>query len=362
MKCSLFLFLLLPGLLPAIPDGGEAEKKITREFAIQANGRLTIDNRYGDLDIAIGESNKIKFDITIRANSGNDRKAAEAIDRVHIDFSEGFNRVDARTVIDKSASWTSWFGSSSQEMEINYQVLVPADIYLELHNRYGNIFLEKTDRDAQVEIEYGDIRLGDINAKLSLDMAYSEGSISQIRQGEFDLSYAELEMEDSDALSVEMKYTDLAMGSSARLQLVSSYGDFKGMDIDELVYSGKYDDLEIDRVKTIDAESGYTGIRLHGLEQTGEFDMRYGDLSIDHIGRGFNRLNINASYTGVALSFVPGTSFGIDAETNYCDIQHTDLQVTMETQEGASSTLKGNRGTGGGMLFARMNYGELTIE
>lgn len=362
MKCSLLLLCLLPLMALAHGKGERVEKKITKQFAITSNGRFTVDNKYGDVDIAIGVSNSIKVDVTIVVEAGNVKKAQEGLERITVTFNEGMNRVDARTEIESSSSWLSWFNSDNVEMEINYQVLVPADIYLELRNRYGDIYLERTDRDINVDIAYGDIRLGDINAKLKLDMAYSEGSTSQISQGDLNLSYSDLEMENSHLLDVDMKYTDLVMGSVNRLDLVSAFSDIQGQDVDEVTYSGKYDDLQLDRAKKVNAESGYSEIHLQGLDQNGEFDMRYGVLIIENIGRDFSKLNINTSYTHVALSFTPGASFSLDADVSYCDIQHEGLKVTEDIERTTSRTLKGSRGSGGGLVYARMSYGELIID
>lgn len=370
MKCSILVFLLMPFMATAgngeesasTPLSTSVEKKINRDFNIQANGLLNIDNKYGDLDIAIGESNKIKFDITIKVTTGSQKKAQEMLDNITVNFSEGTNRVNAETIIQSTSSWMSWFQTGTQEIEINYQVLVPKDVYLQLQNKYGSIFLQSTDRDAKIDLAYGDIRLGDINANLDLEMSYSEGSLSQIKQGQLNLSYSELEMENSQAMTVDMKYSELVMGSSGRLNLVSSYGNMKGGDVEDVSYSGKYDDIYFDRVKSITADCGYTGVEVGGLASTGSFDMRYGDLVISHIWPGFKQINISTSYTGVELGFQEGANFYIDAATNYCDINHENLKISEYIERAASVTMKANRGTGGGVVKIVMNYGELSIE
>ena len=363
MKCSVLLFLFLPLLAMAGKDGEHAEKKITREFNIQVNGHLNIENKYGDVDIAMGEENKIKFDITIKASAGSQKKAQELIDNITVDFNEGINRVDAKTVVESSSSWMSWFNTGSNEIEINYQVLVPKDIYLELNNKYGSIYLESTDRDAKIDLAYGDIRLGDLNANLDLDMAFSQGSLSQIKQGQLSLTNSELEMENSQSLSVDMKYSELTMGSSGRLNLVSSYGETKGVDVEEVSYTGKYDNFKVERVKSISADCNLTDVEVGGIASSGSFDMHYGDLDVSNIGIGFKSLNISSSYTDVKLSFQDGASYSIDAVTNYCDINHSDdLKVSEYIERTTSATLKGSKGTGGGVIKAVMNYGELSIE
>ena len=362
MKCSFLLLLLLPMLGFAGTKGEEAEKKISRQFTTQANGYLDINNRYGDIDIAIGESNKIKIDVLITAEASSLKKAQEAIERVNVTFQESSNRVSAQTEIASNSGWSSWFDTGEANLRINYHVLVPEDIYLSLINKYGNIYVETTSRDLRIDLSYGDIRLGDIKSKLSLKMAYGDGTMAKIADGDIDLSYSDLEMKDANAVRLEMKYTDLVMGSATRLKLISSYSNLRGKDVSELSYAGKYDDLVFERVKDIEAESAYSGLKLGGLGTSGRFDMRYGDLSVGDIERGFAMININTSYTGVILDFLEDASFTIDAQNNYCDINHHGLKVTEDIQKAGSTTLKASKGTGGGQVIARMNYGELSIQ
>ena len=68
------------------------------------------------------------------------------------------------------------------------------------------------------------------------------------------------------------------------------------------------------------------------------------------------------AYTGVVLRFAPSASFSIDAENSYCDIHHSGLKVMEDIQKTGSTILKASRGSGGGMVYARMSYGELKIE
>src|SRR6187431_33064 len=177
MKCS-FLLLLIPVLGFAGMNGEVVERKISKQFTTQANGFLDISNRYGNIDVAIGATNQIKIDVRITAESSNVKKAQEAVDRINIVFEETTNRVTARTEVGNNSGWNSWFDDSNVNIKINYTVIVPPDIFLELTNKYGNIYVETTNRDLKIDLAYGDIRLGNINARLKLDMSYSDGAIS----------------------------------------------------------------------------------------------------------------------------------------------------------------------------------------
>ncbi|MEP6647469.1 MAG: DUF4097 family beta strand repeat-containing protein [Saprospiraceae bacterium] len=361
VKCSLLL-LLVPFFAFMLKDSEHVEKKVNREFTIQPNGYVTLTNKYGSLDVAIGEDNQVKINVTISAKASSEKKAQEAVDRISIDFEEGNNRVQATTNIESANGWLSWFNFGKTEMEINYQVLVPKDIYLDLTNKYGDIYMESTDRDLKIELAYGNIRLGDVNANLKMDMSYSEGNISQIKDGDITLKYSDLEMEDGQNVTMNNRYVDLKTGSIQKLNLESAYSNLKSVSIGQFEYNGKYDDVVLDRAGSVHAETAYTDIVIDEVEKGGDFDMRYGDLQLKQIHRGFSNININTSYTGVEIELTSDASFSIDAETNYCDISHPELKIMEDSQRELSATLVGSRGVGGGEIKARMSYGELNIE
>ncbi len=361
IKCST-LMLLLP-LLVFAGERERVEKRINREFIIQSNGRVELLNKYGNMDVAIGSGNKVSIDVVISVTSSSEKKAKEALDKITVDFEEGNNRVSATTEIESNTRWMNFFSPGKVDIDIHYQVRVPEDVFLDLVNKYGNIYVETTNRDIDIDLAYGDLRLGDINGKLNLKMAYSNGSISQIGDGSLELSYSDLEMEDANDLNMDIKYTDVKSGTFQKLRLHSAYSDLHSISIGQIDYTGKYDDIALEYVNTINATSGYTGIVLEELTGPGSFDMRYGDLKIQNIHRGFQKLNINTSYTGVDLEFKPEASFSMEAHLTYCKIKYDKLNVSLSSNEGSKfKTFKGSRGSGGGVIVARMDYGELKIE
>lgn len=364
MKCNFLLFLLIvPFFALAGSDDPRLEKKINREFSIRSDGRVELDNRYGNIDIAIGSSNQVKIDVTIAATAPNERRAQEMLNKVTIAFEEGNNRVSARTDIGSNTSWTSWLTPGKTEIDIHYQVSVPADVYLDLVNRFGNIYLETTNRDLEIDLSYGDLRLGDINAKLKLTMMYSEGSISQIKEGNLQMAYSELEMEDASQLDLDMKYGDIVSGTIKKLNLTSSYSDLEANEVSMMTYTGKYDDVEIDRVEMIVAETGYTDIVIGELTQDATFNMRYGDLTISNIRRGFSKINLNTSYAGVMLNFMKDAGYTLDVNVNYCDVrENPDMKISERIEKPTNVVLKGTHLGGGGTVYARMNYGELILD
>ncbi len=361
VKYSL-LFILLPLLAFAGGKGERVEKVIHRQFSIQSNGVLSIENKYGSVDITPGPSNQIKINVTMAVEASSTKKAQEALDQIDIAFAEGQNKVSAITQVGSSSNSNSWFGSQNNNIEINYKVVVPVDIYLELKNKYGAVYVETTNKNLDINLSYGDIKLGEINADLVLDMAYSEGSISSIKNGQIKLAYSELEIDNSASVDIRIQYTDLSMGKNEGANIDASYSDFEANYIGSLVFAGKYSDVAIKNVKKIDARGSYTDIELGGLATSGTFTITYGDLEIENISAVFAEININTSYTDVSLAFQDAASFSIDAQTSYGDIKHSGLRVMEHIEKGISNTFKGSKGSGGGKVLVKMSYGDLEIE
>ncbi len=360
MRYSL-LFLLMPFLSFAGIKGEKLEKEINRQFSIQTNGVLKINNKYGAVDITTGTSNQIKIKVKVTAEASSKSKAQETLDRVNILFDEGGNEVSAVTQVESSSGFKTWFSSSNMNVEINYTVVVPADIYLKLANRYGTVYVETTDRDLEIDLAYGDIRLGDVHANLSLEMAYSEGSISNIKYGQIKLEYSELQMEDAESVVIQMQYTELSLSSVPTARIDASYSEFEANQIGSLTYTGKYADVAIGRVGSIDAKSSYTDIEIGAFDAKGNISMTYGELEIENIGSGLTQLDIKTSYTDVSLAFLTNANYTIDATTSYCDIKHRNLKVIEFIDKGSSSSLKGSNGSGGGIVLVKMTYGDLDI-
>lgn len=362
MKCSI-LFFFLPCMAFAGLDAEVAEKKIQRDFKIRSEGMLEIDNRHGNIDIAIGPVGSIKMEIFISVSSGSKSRSEEALDRIDVMFEEGNNRVSAVTEIESEGTgWKTWFSSGKLKLDIRYQVLVPADVFLELTNKFGNIYVETTNRDLDIELSYGELNLGDINADLTLEMNYSEGTLSQILDGTFELDYSDIEMENAEQVTLEMKYGNLKAGSIKKLTLESASSDLRFISVDKMDIDSKYGNIHVEQAGEMNTESSFTTITVDELTSDGNFNMRYGDLKIYKVQRSFSALNINTSYTGVQLKFAPGASYTLDAVTNYCDIVYTQLKVTESIAKNTNRVIKGTVGTGSARVNARMNYGELRLE
>ncbi len=118
------LFLLMPALLFANNDRlkYKKEKTIKKEFSVNANAELKVNNSFGNVDIVSWNENRIEIVVNIITEGNNEDKAQKRLDEIDVEFSATGSNVYAKTIFHKKGS-RNWFGSNNNSsMEINYTI------------------------------------------------------------------------------------------------------------------------------------------------------------------------------------------------------------------------------------------------
>ena len=63
------------------------EKKLHKEYSVNAGASLTVDNSYGNIDIVSWDENRIVIDVTITTNGNNEEKVQKKLDNIEVEFS-----------------------------------------------------------------------------------------------------------------------------------------------------------------------------------------------------------------------------------------------------------------------------------
>lgn len=158
---TLLILLMLPALVFSNNNWKKGkhtkEKTIHKEFDVNSDAMVKIDNSYGNLDIVTWDENRVVIDITITTNGNNEDKVQDKLDKIDVDFSSSSTLVSAKTRFGKSSkSWFSW-GNSNVNMKINYVVKMPITNSVDLENDYGSINLDKLEGKAIISCDYGKI-------------------------------------------------------------------------------------------------------------------------------------------------------------------------------------------------------------
>ncbi|QTD38300.1 hypothetical protein JL193_03085 [Polaribacter batillariae] len=200
-------FLLL--LFPFISSANNKEKKheksktITKEYNVNSNALVALDNSYGDLNITTWDKNRVEIEVKITVNGNDLEDVEEKLNSINVAFSASSSKVSAKTVFGKKKnSWSWWKRSKNVNYKINYFVKMPKTNNINLKNDYGSIYLGNISGEATINCDYGKIVVGELssnNNNISLDYC-STSTIAYIKSGDINVDYSKLSIENSEKL------------------------------------------------------------------------------------------------------------------------------------------------------------------
>lgn len=104
---SLYKIIVILFLVPVIANANDLKKrheksrKVNKEFTITKNGKVNINNKYGDVKITTWNSNKVEIEVTITVKGDDLDNVEERFENIDILFESNANIVSARTTFEK---------------------------------------------------------------------------------------------------------------------------------------------------------------------------------------------------------------------------------------------------------------------
>lgn len=347
---SLFKFLLFFTVIPLILNGkSDFEKKIEKEFKIASNGKTSINNRYGKVDLKTWDENKVKIKVTIQVEASNSSEAEKIFDRVKIIFNNSNDQVSALTEIESPSKSSWWLITSTvkQNFSINYEVFIPENNSLSLVNKYGNIFV------------------GDIQGQSEINLAYGTGKIQSLKgKSTIDLSYGGLDIQNVTSANISIKYSNLSILQIQSLNLESKYSNINIDRIGRMISESKYDNYKIQNSGSIQLISQYTTLKVEELSDEIKLDLKYGSAKIN-LTNSFQCVQINGSYADFKIGVGDQSNFKFDVESKYASVKYpSSLNLSTQIERDHQKTIRGiygNKNTATSTVNIHLNYGGISI-
>jgi len=351
---TLIILLLLPALVFANHDKFKGkytkEKTVKKEFTVNPDATLKIDNSYGNVDIITWTENRTVIEVHIKTNSNSEEKAQKKLDDITIEFSGSPSLVTAKTKFNKKkGSWSFWGKNNNVSMEINYTVKVPVTNSVDLSNDYGTISLDKLDGQAKIDCDYGQLLIGELRAEnnyLTFDYT-SKSTIAYMKSGKINADYSGFVLENSENLELNADYTNSEI-----------------MKIDDISYNCDYGKVVIGSAKDIRGTGDYVTNRIGGVSGSLDLDTDYGSIKVDRLLESATDVSIEADYTGVKLGIDSGYNFDFAVNLSYANLKGEDnVTITKSHKENSHKTYSGYHGTKGSGNTIKINsdYGGVTF-
>ncbi len=349
-----FLLLLLPLVLFANHDKNKykKEKTITKQFNVNTNATLKINNSYGNLDIVTWDENRIEFEIKIITSGKNEEKVQQKLDDITVDFDASNSMVSAKTIFNKnkSKSWWKWGKSNNVSMTINYIVKMPATNNVDLNNDYGTINLARLEGQAIINCDYGKITtkelLGDDN-RITFD--YTNNCFFEYIK----------------SAKINADYSGFTISKANKIDLVADYTKSKIEIVEDVTYNCDYGALTVDKVNNIDGKGNYLTVRLGDIYKNVSIVADYGSIRMDKLTKNAGNITIDSDYVGIKIGYDSDYTFDFDIDLQYGSLKDNADALDFNTKN-VRSTYKNYSGYhktqgSGNLMKINSEYGSVTL-
>lgn len=355
VKIALIIVFVV-GSMPLFGIGDEKTKIIEEEYKVNQNTVLNLTNKFGDVTIKDWDDNRISVKVTITVDARSESRASEILEYINIERYQSGDDVYLETEINNriESSGFGWFGGSGRhELEIDYDIFIPAFIALDLSNKYGDVFINRLDGHASIDIKYGNLLVnnltrGDNKPLNQITLGYSDADIERLNWAKLDIKYSKLEISSAKALILISKYSKLYLDNASSLVAESKYDTYQVGEISNFVTTAAYSNYKFDQVLK----------KFH-------IESRYTNAKVDYVSSSFEEILIESKYGGFKFDIDDQASYQIEGEADYSKIyypeQYADVNRIVDNNEMSVSGIVGRNRSTNATVRIETKYGNVHL-
>jgi hypothetical protein len=349
---STLLVLLLPFLGLASDHGTKPDrsKSIEKNFTLDKDGLLEIQNSFGNVTITTWDKESVYFKITVEVTGGNDESINKRLRDVDVIFNASTSKVSARTNIDENNSMWSWIkGNNRTNLKINYEVYMPVTAHLDVRNDYGTISLDKLRGSLKLRCDFGRIAIGQLlHNSNDLQFDYTKNShIDYMRNG-----------------TIKADFSTMKVYGSEKINLTGDYSTFKFESVKTLDFNTDFSTVDVEKVIEVLGRGDYSTLKFGLVIKNIDLKTDFGSIDIKKMDIGFKNVQIRTEYTKVSIGYDATSAFDFMARVEYASLKISDnLNVTRsendyEQKLKAGYNVKANAGS---TMELRSEFGTITL-
>ncbi len=325
------------------------EKTIKKEYDVNSDALLKVNNSYGNLNITSWNENRVLIEVNIKTNGNNEEKVQKKLDEITVDFEAANSMVYARTIFNNGNNWGWNWGNSNVNMQINYTIKVPVKNSVNLSNDYGNIILDRIDGHARINCDYGRLEIGELRGRnnyLNFDYT-SKSSIGYINSGDINADYSGFTIDKAGDLVIKADYTN-----STVLQM------------ENLRYSCDYGNIDVGEAKSVQGNGDYINVKLGKIHGNVDISADYGSIRIGELNQDAGNVKIRTDYTSLKIGYNPLYYFNFEINTQYAGVDgKEDFEISISKEKSNENYYKGYYGKqdSGNSVSISSNYGGISF-
>ena len=310
--------ILISLCLSEIMTGQPFSEKRTFMKSVSVNRETTLEisNKYGNIHITPGNSDSVTISVDVEAVASNQDRPAKMLKGIDINITETSFLVRAETQFSQNINllFESFKGMTHKlipydsKIQINYFITVPEFLNIRIINKYGDVYMENNTGNFSLDLSNGSFKANSLEKTARIKMNFCNATINSINDGYFDASFS-----------------DVVIGGSKNLIITSISSRFDLKKAGNIDTRSRRDKFYIGTAGSVKGNSYFTDYRIDELDRELNIVSKYGTISVDHIGKSIEMINLNSGYTDIYLTFDPSASYNLD-------IRHTNTFLTLPGQ------------------------------
>lgn len=328
------------------------EKVIKKEFSVNRDALLKIDNSYGNINIITYSGNTVSIEVKIKTNGNNLEKVEEKLNTIGVDFQASSSLVSAKTTFNKNKSnnWWNWGRNNNVNMEINYLIKLPITNSVDLNNNYGSINLDRLEGHAKISCDYGKITTKELMAdNNSISFDYTNNSYFEyIKSGKLNADYSGFTVAKTNNLEINADYTKSVVEIA-----------------EDVSYSCDYGSITIGKANNVKGNGDYLTARFGEVYKNIQISADYGSIKIDRMTANAGNVLIDSDYTGITIGYDASYQFNLECKLSYASLRGSeDFEFTKKHIQSTQHYYQGYYGNSNTKNLVKItsDYGSVTFK
>ena len=278
----------------------ERSKQWNKTYDLSPNGKVHIENKYGNVVINGWDKDEVKVSVAIQVRHRKDENAKKLLDRIQpkavqagnfIQFILEIKDRDAN-IFAKYFSKANPFDIDKSNVQIDYEVYLPINAELNITNKFGDIIIDSWQGDLETNLQHGDIWINEDISTAKVDMRFGKFNARKMDYGNIKMDNGSIDIENAQKLKIISSGSDISLNEISDLELYSSKdeveleqigdlrGDFKFSNVDiesvtnEMFLTLRIAEVEIGKILKPDA-------KINIVQESSEINMNVSGLSFE---------------------------------------------------------------------------------
>jgi uncharacterized protein YceK len=187
MKSKIVLSVSILIVLSFILSGCSAlmkkyEKKDTVEYQVNTTGKtsISLDNSNGNISLVKSDSSRILFVRAIKIDKVRKNDLDKPLDYIEIKIDTSGDRISIKSDMHRAKSFISF---STYAAQINYELIIPANLNISIENTSGNIDMTGFSSTTELDVTNGNVKAERFSGKGTFDITNGtlEGSFDSTK-------------------------------------------------------------------------------------------------------------------------------------------------------------------------------------